>query len=67
MGFIVKPVKAGAAVTMDRLRKIYRQYNFVERFLDYFEEAVDRYGATGIPICLLGEVNINILRARQVS
>ena len=48
---------------MDRLRKIYRQHNS----LDYFEEAVDRYGATGIPICLLGDVNINILRARQIS
>ena len=32
-------------------------------FLDYFEEAVDRYSATGKPICLLGGVNINIFRA----
>ena len=26
---------------------IYRQHNSVECFLDYFEEAVDRYSATG--------------------
>ena len=30
----------------------------------YFEEAVDRYSATGKPICLLGDININILRAQ---
>ena len=29
---------------------IYRQHNSVDRFLDYFEEAVDRYSATGKPI-----------------
>ena len=39
---------------------IYRQHNSVDRFLDYFEETVDRYSATGKPICLLGDVNINI-------
>ena len=33
-------------------------------FLDYFEEAVDHYSATGKPICLLGGVNINIFRAQ---
>ena len=31
---------------------IYSQHNSAERFLDYFEEAVDRYIATGKPICL---------------
>ena len=36
----------------------------MERFLDYFEEAVNRYSVTGKPICLLGDVNINILRAQ---
>ena len=46
---------------------IYRQHNSVERFLDYFEEAVDRYSATGKPICLLGDVNINFLRAQTCS
>ena len=35
-------------------------------FLHYFEEGVDRYCATGKPICLLGDVNINILRAQLV-
>ena len=46
---------------------IYRQHNFVERFLDCFEEAVDRYSATGKPICLLGDININILRAQTCN
>ena len=46
---------------------IYRQHNSVERFLDYFEEAVDRYSATGKPICLLSDVNINILRAQTCN
>ena len=40
---------------------IYKQHNCTERFLDYFDEAVDRYSATGKPICLFGDVNINIL------
>ena len=30
-------------------------------FLDSFEEGVDRYSATGKPICLLGDVNITTL------
>ena len=46
---------------------IYRQHNSVDRFLDYFEEAVDRYSATGKPICLLGDANINILRAQTCN
>ena len=33
-------------------------------FLHYFEEAVDHHCATGKLICLLGDVNINILRAQ---
>ena len=36
-------------------------------FLQYFEETVDRYCATGKPICLLGDVNINILRAQTCN
>ena len=43
---------------------IHRQHNSAERFLDYFEEAVDRYSATGKLISLLGNVNLNILRAQ---
>ena len=46
---------------------IYRQHNSAERFIDYFEEAVDRYSATGKPICLLGDVNINIFRAHTCN
>ena len=45
----------------------YRQHNSVDRFLDYFEEAVDRYSATRKPICLLGDVNINILLAQTCN
>ena len=36
-------------------------------FLDYFEEAVVRYSATEKTICLLGHVNINILRAETCN
>lgn len=39
----------------------------MDRFLDYFEEAADRFSATGKPICLLGNVNINILRAQTCN
>ena len=46
---------------------IYKQHNSVEHFLDYFEEAVDHYSATGKPICLLGDVNIYILRTQTCN
>ena len=46
---------------------IYKQHNSAERFVDYFDKAVDRYSATGKPICLLGDVNINILRAQTCN
>ena len=46
---------------------IHRQHNSAERFLDYFEEAVDRYSATGKLISLLGNVNLNILRAQTCN
>ena len=47
---------------------IYRQHNSSERFfLDCFEEAVVRYSATEKTICLLGHVNINILRAETCN
>ena len=35
--------------------------------LDYFEEGVDPYSATGKPICLLGDVNTNTLRAQTCN
>ena len=43
---------------------IYRQHNAAKRFLDSFEEAVDHYSTTGKPICLLGDISINVLRAQ---
>ena len=36
-------------------------------FLDSLEEGVDRYSATGKPICLLFDVNINTLRAQTLD
>ena len=42
---------------------VYRQHNSPERFLEYFEETIDRYSATGKSIYILGDVNINILRS----
>ena len=45
---------------------IYKQDNSAERFLHYFE-AVDRYCAIGKPICLLGDVKINILRTQTCN
>ena len=36
-------------------------------FLGYVEEAIDRYSATFKPICLLGNVNINIFRAQTCN
>ena len=46
---------------------IYKQNNSAERFVDYFDEAVDSYSATGKLICLLGDVNINILCAQTCN
>ena len=47
---------------------IHRQHNSAERFfLDYVEEAIDRYSATVKLICLLGDVNINIFRAQTCN
>lgn len=43
---------------------VYRQHNSADCFLEYFEETIDRYSATGKPIYLLGDVNINILHAQ---
>ena len=43
---------------------IYRQHNAAKRFLDSFEEAVDHYSTTGKPICRLGDISINVLRAQ---
>ena len=39
----------------------YRQYNSADRFLEYFEESIDHYSATGRPVYLFGDVNVYIL------
>ena len=46
---------------------IYRQHHSAEGFLDCFEKGVDRYSATGKPIWLLGDVNINTRRAQTCN
>ena len=44
-----------------------RQHNSADHFLEYFEETIDRYSATGRTIYLLGDVNINILRSQTCN
>ena len=46
---------------------VYRQHNSADRFLNYFEETIDRYGATCKPVYLLGDVNINILQSQTCN
>ena len=46
---------------------VYRQHNSVESFLEYFEETIDRYGATGKSVYLLGDFNKNIHRSQTCN
>ena len=46
---------------------VYRQHNSADRFLNYFEETIDRYGATGKPVYLLGDVNINTIQSQTCN
>lgn len=46
---------------------IYRQQNSAGRFLDYFEETLNLFSATGKPIYTLGDVNINILPTQSCN
>ena len=46
---------------------VYRQHNSADRFLDYFWESIDHYSATGKPVYLLGDVNVNILRSQTCN
>ena len=39
-----------------------RQHNNPDRFLQYFEEAVEKYSATGKQLCILGDYNLNLLK-----
>jgi len=42
---------------------IYRQHNSPERFLTYFEQTIERIISAGKTILVLGDMNINILKA----
>ena len=46
---------------------VYRQHNSPDRFLEHFEETVDRYCATDKSIYLLGDVNINFLKSKTCN
>ena len=46
---------------------VYKQHNSPERFLEYFEEAISRYSASGKLIYLCGDFNINILKAQSCN
>ena len=46
---------------------IYRQHNSPERFLTYFEETIEKLSASGKPIYLMGDFNINLLRSETCN
>ena len=46
---------------------IYRQHNNPDRFLDYFEESINRFSATGKAVYILGDVNISLLRLQTCN
>ena len=41
---------------------MYRQHNNPDRFLQYFEESVEKYSATGKQLCILGDYNLDLLK-----
>ena len=41
---------------------MYRQYNNPDRFLQYFEESVEKCWATGKQLCILGDYNLDLLK-----
>ena len=57
MGEIVQPKHANIICGV-----IYRQHNSPERFQLYFEEIIEKLSASGRPIYVMGDFNINLLR-----
>ena len=41
---------------------MHRQHNNPDRFLQYFEESVEKYSATGKQLCILGDYNLDLLK-----
>ena len=41
---------------------MYRQHNNPDRFLQYFEESVEKYSATEKQLCILGDYNLDLLK-----
>ena len=46
---------------------IYRQHNSPDDFLNYFEETIEKLNASGKPIYLMGDFNINLLRSETCN
>ena len=44
---------------------VYRQHNSPERFQKYFEETIEKFAALGKQICVLGDFNIDLLKAQS--
>ena len=44
---------------------IYRQHNSPERFQQYFDESIENYTALDNVICILGDFNIDLLKAQS--
>ena len=44
---------------------IYRQHNSPERFQQYFDESIEKYTASDKEICILGDFNIDLLKAQN--
>ena len=44
---------------------MYRQHNNPDRFLQYFEESVEKYSATGKQLCILGDYNLDLLKTEN--
>ena len=43
---------------------VYRKHNSPERFQKYFEETIEKFAASGKQICVLGDFNIDLLKAQ---
>ena len=46
---------------------VYRQHNSPERFQKYFEETIEKFVASGKQICVLGDFNIDLLKAPELE
>ena len=42
---------------------IYRQHNSPERFLEYFEQTLDKFISTGKNVCVMGDFNLCLLKS----